>query len=869
MIVRGRTWNEFSGFLNRPNCIVNAPSMVTIGRKDQANAIAQVLAGSDSDPIGAVITGNAGVGKTHLAQRATTQWQAANRDGAVYKLSAADQTIDWPSVDEDGDAGNAMLVCIEDVHLLDADGIDWLVRHARARRFSLIATAQIVTSALSRLVRDGVLKRILLKPFDFAEATELVETMLGDAVSADVVWFIWRTSAGNPRYGIDLIESARADGHVTCNDGTWLLVNPKEPGSRLIDLIRSDVARLTPAEREALDIVALSGALPLGHFMEVADAASIDSLVARGIIVVTDGSDGEVHVRAGHRRFGEIVGELVPPARRRTLYERVFASGDLPNRAVGAQAATGLIYRVRWALSCAIALPVRDLLDAAYAAASLGHGAIAERFATGILRQDDLDLSLRLEALLVRATARRFAGNVAAGLRDADDAYQLLEHANLPAELRMKFGVDVARTRADLAQFARGDYQRAVEVLDAEFAHIDAMVVNGDVAPSASAFTASRAILRADRAMRIVYDGQFALAEAMQPSTEELLALPFAVRMSLDAPMVYVTALHGRLFAAQAKAVALIEAAIEGASEAPWSMLESQAALVFAALWAGDVATLEEIIASVDFDADAPSFIDHAVRQVSWGIYAAARGEWSGAIRELQSAVTRFRLLDFSGWLPFALTRLAAAHAASGESARAAELLTEARTLPLRASGLLQFDMWDHWSRVYLALGSSHGAAIAQMLIERGQKEGLALAEMWGWHLLSLTDLAKCQAEGPARLDVLAPQLDGALAQLRVAHTRAVLAGDQDLMRSCIPRLADLGYWVPMRPGGPAATLSDRQFQVAQLAASGLSSAAIAERLYISKRTVDAHLRSIYERLGVHNRNGLATVLLASSQPTS
>jgi DNA-binding NarL/FixJ family response regulator len=57
----------------------------------------------------------------------------------------------------------------------------------------------------------------------------------------------------------------------------------------------------------------------------------------------------------------------------------------------------------------------------------------------------------------------------------------------------------------------------------------------------------------------------------------------------------------------------------------------------------------------------------------------------------------------------------------------------------------------------------------------------------------------------------------------------------------------------------PSATypagLTAREVEVLRHAAQGLSYAQIAERLTISARTVDAHLRSIYSKLGVTSRN--------------
>ncbi len=54
--------------------------------------------------------------------------------------------------------------------------------------------------------------------------------------------------------------------------------------------------------------------------------------------------------------------------------------------------------------------------------------------------------------------------------------------------------------------------------------------------------------------------------------------------------------------------------------------------------------------------------------------------------------------------------------------------------------------------------------------------------------------------------------------------------------------------------GGYPDGLSAREVEVLRLVATGCSNAQVAERLYLSPRTVDQHLRSIYGKLGVTSR---------------
>ena len=59
----------------------------------------------------------------------------------------------------------------------------------------------------------------------------------------------------------------------------------------------------------------------------------------------------------------------------------------------------------------------------------------------------------------------------------------------------------------------------------------------------------------------------------------------------------------------------------------------------------------------------------------------------------------------------------------------------------------------------------------------------------------------------------------------------------------------------------PLAQLSPRQREVLELLALGMDNDQIAARLYISRNTVKFHVRTIYRRLGVHNRVEAARVL--------
>jgi DNA-binding NarL/FixJ family response regulator len=58
--------------------------------------------------------------------------------------------------------------------------------------------------------------------------------------------------------------------------------------------------------------------------------------------------------------------------------------------------------------------------------------------------------------------------------------------------------------------------------------------------------------------------------------------------------------------------------------------------------------------------------------------------------------------------------------------------------------------------------------------------------------------------------------------------------------------------------------LSGREREIADLVAAALTNRQIAERLFLSERTVESHVRNILAKLGVANRTEIAAVTLSA-----
>lgn len=815
-----------------------------IGRHHQVAAAIDVISNSGA----VLITGHPGVGKTHLARRAAERFRSASPDAEVVHLSAADPAPrSWPYTDP---TGAPLLTVLEDAHLLPTPAVARVAHACRNRQASLITTAPVVPPWSSRLVRDGVLTHLIVRPLDAGEIGELVHATLQGRVSADVIWAVWQSSLGNPRYAIDLVESAVFDGQLRSVDGTWLFDGPPSPSSRILDQVAADLASLPPAQRDLVDVVALGGPVPLDRLVAATCADSLDIQVTAGSLSMgTDDRSGRPVVLTAHARFGDLAAMLVPPARRRRLFDRLEPRGGLPDGPP-----EHLVRTAQWALSCGAPVGGIALLRAARAAADQARLEATETITTAALDALEPGAVGRIEALLLRSDARRIAGRTTPAISDARHAHAEARRATTDGATRAYWSFQAAVALADLAQFGRGDLDGALAIIDAETATWD------DPGPFAPSETI-RIRARSDRAMRLAYGGRFTEATASQPTPTELETLAVGPRVDHLVALAYADAFAGRLDEVRARAEELMAASNALGPEARWGPIQAQSVLFTVLIWAGRIDEATELIAGIDADPDLPGFVDPTVRQLGHGVIAGAHQDWTAAITHLEAAAARFQVLDFSGWLPLCLTWLATAQAASGRTAAASATFARARKLPAGASDLLAFELWDHWWRVAATLGSADAKQIAGSLVDAGRTQGLGLVELWGWH--GLATVGDAGDAGLERLDRLSHGLGDPLPAARADHARSLIVGDDALAAACLVRLGELGYWVPIGADGPVSGLTERQLQVAHLATTGLTSAAIAERLFISKRTVDAHLGHIYGRLGITGRSELATVLSA------
>jgi DNA-binding CsgD family transcriptional regulator len=105
--------------------------------------------------------------------------------------------------------------------------------------------------------------------------------------------------------------------------------------------------------------------------------------------------------------------------------------------------------------------------------------------------------------------------------------------------------------------------------------------------------------------------------------------------------------------------------------------------------------------------------------------------------------------------------------------------------------------------------------------------------------------------------------------ELRIAHEMLEAIGLSAFSNRAARELAATGERVRRRSPEARDDLTERESQIARLAAEGFSNRQIGEQLYISHRTVGYHLGKVFTKLDVDNRAQLHAVLGEAATPAT
>lgn len=862
-----------------------------VGREEELAVVAEALATPGCT--GVVVAGAAGVGKSRLLKEALA---LAARDGfatasvvgfaatATIPLGAfAGFPVPVTVTGEDeaellqaaassvlrAGGGHRLVLAVDDAHLLDRRSAALVHRLALSGAAFLLVgvrSGERAPDPVAALWTDGLALRLELQSLSRVEARWLLSEALGGYVDVQTLNELWRESGGNPLFLREVVLQGVETETLVHDGDIWRRTGSVPAGHRLVEVIGARLGHLDAGERRLAELLAVAGTLDVDTMSRLASRQAADALEARGIL--TAEADGRRRqVRLAHPLYGEV---LRPQLVLRGRALRTALADAL--EATGLRRAGDLLRVATWRLDSSTALDHSLALAAGRKAEALLDHDLAERMARAAL---DAGGSFDARLLLAEALTGRRQGEAA---------------ETLLAGLAGEATDDDQRTRVVLVR-ARNllfNLQRAADG-HALLAAVTGTVTDVDCRDEL-------ALLQGHLAH---YDGRYDVAiDAVRPVIERP---GICDRRLVRGMAVAANALASRGEGARAQSAA--DRGLEAAARLGNDLYVVQGNLL-ACKWRGlmreRMAEAEHLALDTFQRALDEGFYEVAVQfAMPVGTSALFQGKVRTARRRISEALALVRGHDVAGQERSVLIALIEATALAGDVPTAAELHRQ-------AVALCPFETFQPWLDRALAWveagrgGVAEARRLCREAADAARRQGQMPAEASALH--DLVRLGAVTPDVAARLGELPTD---PLVAAYAAHARAAVSGSGGCLDDAAGSFEVIGamLWAAEAAAMAAAAhrdagrgtsahasarrarslldqcegartpalaaldaddvrrLTGRQRHIAGLAAEGLASREIAERLGLSVRTVDNQLARIYSTLGVSRRSELAGVL--------
>ncbi|HEX4291918.1 MAG TPA: AAA family ATPase [Trebonia sp.] len=733
-----------------------------------------------------------------------------------------------------------------------------------------------------------------LKPLDPEESGRLLASVAPD-VSGAAQARVLRVAEGNPLALLELPKTVGLTGRGSA-DAEWLPLT-----QRLQAAFAARVELLPASARSALTLLALQDSESLSELLDAAGTNGtpaplevLEPAVAASLVQLAEGA-----VRFRHGLMRSAVYHLASPGRRADGHQALA-------RAVGPGTDRGILHRARAATGHDEELAAELAL---VAERSVGRGAIAAAVTT-LARAAELTTSApdKRRHLFRAATLAYELGQADIGdahravlalLADDEHTRLLLEELGETADVGAGGGVARIHALIGLAERSRklGDERLAESFLRSAAYRCWMREPGNDVAQTMKQVIndAAGSLDDPQRAIMLAYADPVCSYSTVTDIMNDI------VTTDLDSVTVY-TLGHAAscvgdfeladLFLADAAARLRAEGRLQVLARAvtmqAWARLRR-------GQWSTAMPLAEEGSRLAEETGQAEWLASGLVGQA---MVAALRGD----VAEATSAADRTDRIVIPGRMTnvaaVALLVRATAAAADGDFSAAWDYLSRQHRAADPGSSPFQ----ALWSLSHLAYAALRCDRVEQTreLIERLTSRRppgplgptLRMNLIYAWALLAPDELIEDRIRAALDQDVGSWPFERSRLQLvlgsRLRRRKQILEA-RDLLRAAREGFDSLGAgpWaerareelaaagVPSHAPAPTlwSTLSAQELQVARMAAEGLSNRQIAERLYMSHRTVASHLYRIFPKLGIGSRSQLIALSLdlpaAPGQPAA
>ena len=759
-------------------------------------------------------------------------------------------------------------VCgIDDVRWLDDTSVGLLTQLLGGGLATVLATVRPddpFGDALQTIERSWSIRRVAVPRLDDDDTVALVDAALSEAVDGTTARTLVAASLGNPGHLAELVEGSLASGALTAVLGMWTLRDRPTVTPRLAALLDQALAGLSDDERELVELISLAEPVAIDALAAAGLVDGAVDLERRGLVTTAPGRPATVHLT--QPLLAAQLRQRMSPLKRRAMVPRAI-------ELVEARPVPDDDLRLAlWKVECGLEVGVQQLERAA----ALARGRM-DFESTGLLAGAAAALEPTLTSVLLHAEALHDLCHFA-------EAEQVLRAADsLVADDLGRLRVAVLRHRMLLWGELDGD--ASATALEQAIAGMTVPIAI-DMARTALANT-------------YVFSGR---PERVEQVRAQLTAGADLVDIAMHFPRTIAAAMSGSLTAALDLGRAGIERRQTLPPEAPVGHRAlSDLALGVVLIELGRFDEADDVLGRAYAEVVAQRIPQlHTWFALSRGRVALFAGRVGDARRWFVEARSVAEQSRFTTGLRIALTGLAvcAGHLGDVETARSA--IAAADALPPDRGYL-----WPErtWGAAWAAFGQGEPARAIALLVD-GADEAAARHEV----LLEAELLFEAARFGAAaqvlpRLVAVAARVDGPLMAARLAFAEGAATGDARRLATAEKLFADLDARVAaaecaaelsrvlhdagrVRDAQGAAArsaqhraglvavmtprlvqpathprLSAREHEIAGMAASGLASKVIAQRLGLSVRTVSNHLQNVYLKLGVSGRDDLADAL--------